>query len=276
MILSFHPCFEADKNILCAGRLPSASDIDAIKSADAVILPQGCTKELYKTACKNCLNVFPNYTARYTYMGKTGQIRLFNRYKAVHPFTEIFSDTEELSSKYPDFMTKEPFQLPFVFKFDWGGEGSAVFLIKSRQDYFNIINKARLFEKTGQTGFLFQQYIENQNKTLRVVVIEDEYISYWRIQKDSRKFYANLSKGAVIDHDFAPELQKKVVQSSRAFCAETGINLAGFDFLFSQEQQPLFLEINYFFGRKGLGGSNIYYELLKAGINRWLAKLQPF
>jgi len=32
----------------------------------------------------------------------------------------------------------------------------------------------------------------------------------------------------------------------------------------------LFLEINYFFGRKGLGGSEAYYKLLQQEIDRWI------
>ena len=46
MIVSFHPLFEADKNIICAGREPGADDLAAIKAAEAVILPQGCRQSL--------------------------------------------------------------------------------------------------------------------------------------------------------------------------------------------------------------------------------------
>ena len=42
MILSFHPCFAGDHNIICAGREPGADDLAAIKKAKAVIVPQGC------------------------------------------------------------------------------------------------------------------------------------------------------------------------------------------------------------------------------------------
>jgi ribosomal protein S6--L-glutamate ligase len=57
MILSFHPCFVADKNIICAGRSPDADDLAAIKAADAVVLPQGCYKSLYEMARGNCTNI---------------------------------------------------------------------------------------------------------------------------------------------------------------------------------------------------------------------------
>jgi ribosomal protein S6--L-glutamate ligase len=36
---------------------------------------------------------------------------------------------------------------------------------------------------------------------------------------------------------------------------------------------PMLLEINYFFGRKGLGGSKAYYKLLHEEIQAWLAEL---
>jgi ribosomal protein S6--L-glutamate ligase len=33
------------------------------------------------------------------------------------------------------------------------------------------------------------------------------------------------------------------------------------------------LEINYFFGRSGLGGSQVYYEILQKEILNWLHRL---
>jgi len=50
--------------------------------------------------------------------------------------------------------------------------------------------------------------------------------------------------------------------------------MAGFDLLFSSERKnrtPLFLEINYYFGRRGLGGSERFYEILNTEITKWLA-----
>ena len=54
MILSFHPCYVADTNRLCAGRDPDEEDLSAIRAADAVVLPQGCRGPLYQMARKNC------------------------------------------------------------------------------------------------------------------------------------------------------------------------------------------------------------------------------
>ena len=100
--------------------------------------------------------------------------------------------------------------------------------------------------------------------------------SYWRVQQDSSDFLANLKAGAVIDDTLHPGLQQVGRTVVSDFCAKTGINLAGFDLLFPEDDKtstPLFLEINYFFGRRGLGGSARYYELVEEAIRTWLREL---
>ncbi len=131
-------------------------------------------------------------------------------------------------------------------------------------------------EKSGQTGFLLQEYIASGRKTLRVVIIGQQAISYWRIQENTAGFYSNLSKGAVIDAEAEPAQQHKAVALVKHLCKRTGINLAGFDVIFSPEREnaePMLLEINYFFGRKGLGGSEAYYRILQNEIQAWLNSL---
>jgi len=87
----------------------------------------------------------------------------------------------------------------------------------------------------------------------------------------------NVIRGATIDHDLFPHLQEKAVRELKKFCSRCGVNLAGFDFLFSTEDenpQPLFLEINYAFRTKGLGGPDKYLELLTRGIRAWLEEIK--
>jgi ribosomal protein S6--L-glutamate ligase len=279
MILSYHPCFEGDKNILCAGREPDESDLAAIKAARAVILPQGCRQSLYEMARGHCKNVFPNYDVRFNYPGKIEQICLFQETQAPHPKTRTYLTVQDFFSSTSD-LQPAICNLPLVFKFDWGGEGDNVFLIRDAQAFQEILQRAAAFEKSGQKGFLIQEYIPHQNRTLRVVIIGAQIISYWRVQKSPENFCANLAKGAVIDTDTDPDLQTNAAASLKNFCKKTGINLAGFDFLFSSDPRsefeintPLFLEINYFFGRSGLGGSERFYELLNAEITRWIQNL---
>jgi ribosomal protein S6--L-glutamate ligase len=276
MILSFHPCFEADENRLCAGRLPDEKDLARIRAADAVVLPQGCSKALYRMVSRNCARFFPDYTARFAYPGKIGQARLFRETGVRHPDTKIFerfSDYVAYCNHNADLLPS----YPFVLKMDWGGEGENVHLIASADALEHHLGRVMAFEATGQQGFLIQCYIPSGFRSLRIVVIYRRYEAYWRIHDQPGNFCASLSKGARMDRDSDPELREMAVQSVREFCAGTHINLAGFDILFSSEDNPpvpLFLEINYFFGRQGIGGSEAYYTLLVEQIHRWIADLK--
>jgi len=275
MIVSYHPLFEADKNIICAGREPNGEDLAAIRAADAVILSQGCYRALYLMARENCSDVFPNYDARFMYPGKIEQIKLFREFKVAHPASEIFSDIAAFQQKYHVGRLKQSFNFPIVFKLDWGGEGETVSLINSVDNLEKILKKTAEYEKSGQTGFILQEYIPSDNRTLRVVIIGQRVISYWRIQENKDSFYSNLNKGAVIDTQLEPGLQHKAVAIINDLCQKTKINLAGFDVIFSSENDdpdPILLEINYFFGRKGFGGSEKYYQILMEEIRNWLAR----
>ena len=270
MILSFHPVFEGNKQIIIAGREPGKTDLEAICAADAVILPQGCKQSLYRMASDHCPRIFPNYDARFAFPGKRMQIQLFREMNALHPQTILFADVHDYLERSASGDLRE-WEFPFVFKFDWGGEGEAVYLVTSADQLNRLLGLAKKSERSGAKGFLFQKYIPSENKTLRVVVIHAAVLSYWRCHPD--RFYSNISGGAVIDKDSDPDRQKTAQETVSAFCRKTRINLAGFDLIFSlnpSDTTPFFLEINYFFGRKGLGGSQQYYDLLTGQITRWI------
>ncbi len=272
MIVSFHPLFEADRNIICAGRLPNSEDLAAIQSAKAVILGQGCYQSLYDMARSHCTNVFPNYDARFKYPGKLGQIKLFRAFDIRHPATEIFANVMSFQRKYHTHNCL-PWQYPVVFKLNWGGEGETVYLIESDEYLQKILKQTAEFEKSDQTGFLLQEYIPSNGRTLRVAVIGRQLISYWRIQPDIDGFHTSLRSGAILASELQSVQQQQAEAAVWKICRATGINLAGFDVIFSTEGEnppPLLLEINYFFGRKGLGGSEAYYKILQTEIQAWL------
>ncbi|OEU52441.1 MAG: hypothetical protein BA872_07025 [Desulfobacterales bacterium C00003060] len=275
MVLSFHPNIVAHKNILCAGRMPNDEDQAAICLSRAVILPQGCSQALYRLCRKYCAKVFPNYDARFDFPGKLGQTRLFQKVGAPFPHTYAFQTVASCYELFGKQTHEFPLDFPCVFKSDWGGEGEGVFLLKTPEALEHALKRAQLIEQSGQKGFLLQEYIHSSGRSLRVVVIGEEFFSYWRVQRDASQFLTNLETGAVIDHDSDPEFQEAAKTTVCDFCAKTGINLAGFDLLFSHNEkppQPLFLEINYFFGRRGMGGSLKYYELVDRAVNLWLKR----
>jgi len=273
MILSFHPIIVADKNILCAGRDPGNDELNAIKQADAVILPQGCRQTLFDMAASHCPHVFPDYHAKFRFPDKIGQAGLFTHFDLPCPRTETFTSLDDFFHKtgHPDHVLN--FVFPFVFKFDWGGEGDTVIRIDSLTDFDKVLEKTAVCERTGQFGFLIQEFIQTDNRSLRVAVIGQQRISYWRTQPDPNQFGTALSKGAEIDMDSDQAVQDSGIKWVDRLCEKTGINLAGIDLIFPQTSgsaDPVFLEINYFFGRKGLGGSEKFYELIQSEVKNWL------
>ncbi len=269
MILSFHPVFVGDQNILCAGRDPGEEERTAIWQAQAVILPQGCRESLYSMASQGPAPVFPDYQARFRYPGKLGQASLFKKASIPHPETLIFPTLKtfrELSIKQ-----NPPFDFPWVFKFDWGGEGHTVYLLKAWQDLDQAVEKAALFEETGQCGFVIQKFIPCGQRCLRAVVLHEKIILYWKISAIESPVMTGMRQGASIDHQVDADVKKQAIAATRNLCKKTGINLAGLDLIFPENNTgPLFLEINHYFGRRGLGGSDNYYRLLTHAINDWL------
>jgi ribosomal protein S6--L-glutamate ligase len=275
MILSFHPLFAADRQIICAGRAPGPDERQAISAATAVILPQACRQDLYEMVRENCALYFPNYDARFAYPGKTGQHLLFKKAGVPHPRTISFSDTRTFRRQYRRIPEDLPFGFPCVFKFDWGGEGETVFPVDSESRLKAFLCTASAFERTGQSGFLVQEMIPTGNRSLRVAVIGRRCVAYWRVQPNRQIWCANLSNGGQIDFITDPELRASAISAVRNFCRFTRIDLAGFDLLFPEgaaSATPFFLEINYFFGRRGLGGSEAYYRILDQEIDNWICQ----
>jgi ribosomal protein S6--L-glutamate ligase len=273
MILSFHPIIEADKNLICAGRAPGAPERAAIQKAAAVIVPQGCAPSLYRMARDHCPHVFPNLDVRFDHPGKCGQVRLFRKLGIAHPPTRLYDSLGQFQSD------GAAVTFPAVIKLDWGGQGETVFKAGDRHELAAALERVRSCEHTHQSGFIVQPYIPHRHRCLRVTVIGTRLIAYWRIQSLPGRFGTSVKRGARIDHHAEPRLQAAGIAVAQHFCTRTGLQLAGFDFIFDQQAldrgriEPLMLEINYFFGRAGLGGSQAFYRILIREVDRWLAGL---
>lgn len=270
MIVSFHPIITAHKNIICAGRAPDETDLEAIRSADAVILPQGCYQSLYEMARANCARLFPNLDVRFDYPGKIGQIHLFEKFSVPHPRSQIFPSLSAYSQHGISI------DFPLVVKLNWGGQGDTVFPVETPGGLESVMEQVAANERSGQMGFLVQEWIPGAERVLRVAVIGTHLESYWRVQPVNGRFGTALSRGGCIDQHADPPLQAAGRAMVRDFCNQTGLQLAGIDLIFDQRRQdqgtiePLMLEINYFFGREGLGGSERYYRILEQEVDAWL------
>jgi ribosomal protein S6--L-glutamate ligase len=264
------------ENRLCAGRDPGPEDLAAVRRARAVLLPQGCRESLYRMAKDNAPHVFPNYDARFAWPGKLGQARLFEAVQVPRPETALFPSVEDFERRasLPADVLQAPF--PWVFKFDWGGEGDFVHAVEDAARLNALLSAAREHEKGGRFGFLLQEYVPHGGRTARAAVLHDIFRVYFRVADDAPLPMASAAKGARIERGKDPAREARCLEAAREFCGKTGINLAGIDLLFREdrpEAAPLLIEVNWFFGRRGLGGSEAYYRLLEEAADRWLGEL---
>lgn len=268
MILSFHPLITGDENINCAGRPPGAEEREAVFSARAVIVPQGVREDLYRLCRSACPLVWPNYDPRFDYPGKVGQALLFAAHGLARPRTVVFPSVEDFNRRRGGALA-----LPCVLKASHGGEGGGVFPVYKRSDLKHALKILAREEAQGRGGFIQQEMIEHGGRDLRVVLVGGRTVACWRWAPPEEGFLTNLSSGGRLDFDSDPDLIELGVRAVREFGGRSGINLAGFDLMFdrrSTEPRPLFIEINYYFGRRALGGSRGYYRLLRQAANRWL------
>jgi ribosomal protein S6--L-glutamate ligase len=279
MIASLHPCIRKDINILCAGRSLTDRERKRLGKARAVILPQGVTAEVYRECRRLVPRVFPNYDLRFGLEGKVGDALLFKYFQVPHPRTLAFGNRESFHNSFPDPDLAPPLLsgYPLVLKGNEGGEGSLVFLIESPRDLQDKLGLL-LGSSFRDQGFVLQEFIDHGGRDLRVVILYDQLFAYWRVQPDPSRFQTNQSQGGTIDPGGDPKLKNEAINAVERFSRRAGINVAGFDILFNRTRNPdtpLFLEINYYFGRRGLGGSLRFYGLFEQAADRWLASGEP-
>jgi ribosomal protein S6--L-glutamate ligase len=272
MILSFHPCLDADAQIILGDQPLSRAHLDLISVAEAIILPQSKAIDLYLACSRSGALVFPSYEMRLGYPGKTGQSLLFKKYRIPHPETLRWKTVQELCDTYPDSLDF-PHSLPFLIKHDTRHEGEGVFFVEDRPDLETALDRLVVLERSGQRGFVTQEYVPCGGNVLRAVIIGKRILTYWKRPQRPGTVVTTIGRGALIDHQWLPELQEKGRARAQDLSIATGINLAAIDFVFSfskEDPDPLALEINYYFARRGLGGTKRYYSLLFEAVVEWL------
>jgi ribosomal protein S6--L-glutamate ligase len=275
MILSFHPCFDADVHVVLGSRSLNAGDLDLINRADAIILPQGRPKDLFKACLNSGAHLFPNYEMRFEYPGKIGQSLLFENLGCSCPETLRWPEVRQYRKTYPN-IENIPHELPFLIKDDQSHEAEGVFFVEDRQSLSSALDFLNRRERSGFLGFVTQAYVPSGGNVLRAVIIGRNIITYWKRPAEPGQIITTISKGATIDHLWRPDLQAKGRAECRSLAGKTGIDLAAVDFVFSfskKDPEPFFLEINYYFGRRGLGGSEKYYQLFHQAIRDWMEEV---
>ncbi|HFQ88906.1 MAG TPA: glutathione synthase [Desulfobulbus sp.] len=268
IVLSFHPTLAGDRFLWEQASL-GTEEIDLIRQARAVLLPQTVSRQLYFLVRHNCPAVFPDYDLRFQWEGKVGDAMLFQTFAAPHPPTRVYPRVEALEQDHPLVgYTRSPLVFPCVVKANRGGEGRYTWLVHDHADLEHVVRRLKALELKGWFGFIIQEYVAGVERDLRVVVMGERLLSYWRINPG---FHKNVARGGTIDPGQEPELQARGRREVASLCRRTGINLAGFDLIFPRgSRRPLFLEINYTFGRRGLGGTQGFQDMLQEEVRRWL------
>ena len=272
MILSFHPCITADHQIILGHRQPDSDDESFISKAELIILPQTCSEKLFAVCAKSNASIFPDYHARFDYPGKVGQSVLFEKESLPQPETFRWNSIDHFIHAIDKSL---PHNYPFLLKEDMRHEAEGIHLIKDVNDIEISLKKMMIKNNLGNVRFVSQEFIHTGGNALRVVIMTDFYISYWKRPGVPGQVISTVSNGARVDKKWRPELQEKSVDMAKRLSERTGINLAAVDFVFNLDDpdpEPLFLEINYSFGRTGLGGTIYYYELLSKAITSWMDK----
>ncbi len=263
MVVSFLPTFKGDLNLFQFEAL-TPELVEILSTAKAVILPPAISPEIY-FFCKNSnIPVFPEYTYRFLYPGKIGQILLFKKLKFPHPETIIVPRLCGIEEN--PFKRSLKVFFPLVLKGNWGNEGSEVFLINNSQELKERFKLIKAWERSGRYGFLFQEYIPTEFDA-RAIVIGEKIFIFFR----KGGFKKNLVQEGMIIPSPRKGLKKRVYELTLDIISKTGFNLVAIDYLF-KENKPVVNEFNFVFGRRALGERR-YEKYLKKAIKSFLNQI---
>jgi ribosomal protein S6--L-glutamate ligase len=257
--LSMNPLVHLEKNLPNLASVENPEVESLIRGAQGVVMPRGITRKRYQKIAAMAKNWFPNLDAKYDYSGKTKQALLFKRLRIRHPVTILYPKPRVLLDTEGKRL---PLDYPFVLKGDNGGGGSTVFPVYCKKDLIDGLHRL-----PAEEALLIQSWVNHRGMDLRVVVVGAKMVSYFRVGGEN--FYNNVCRGGRMHPEIFPELQKRGMAAVARFCHLVRINLAGFDLMFPDEGPPLFIEINFNFGRKGLGGTPGFRKLFREAVELW-------
>ncbi|MEX1032620.1 MAG: hypothetical protein WDZ30_04620 [Cellvibrionaceae bacterium] len=214
-----------------------------LQQADWVLFPEywQLNALIYGLNCR----VFPSQASYLIGHNKIEMTRAFQSVVPEHvPRTRIEPNSEQQREALWQSM-----DLPFVAKLPKSSMGAGVWLITSRQDWFDYC---------ARTEVLYVQEYLPIDRDVRVVVVGDQVLAaYWRLQAEGG-FYNNLARGGAIHTGIVP---KQVTQLALRVAHHLGVNHAGFDIALV-DNYPYLLEFNRLFGTAGIGSNNQEFNKL--------------
>lgn len=199
-----------DKDILLAKML-EACGFPVFNSADAIFY---CDNKGYTDLIlnKNHLRTPLTFTAPLTY--------------------------ERYGYRPTDFTEKiiEQLGFPFIIKELRGSFGQQVYLVHDRDEM------ERVLDRVGYKGILFQEFIAHSaGKDVRINVVGDRVVSSMLRYSISGDFRSNITNGGKSEnYEASPAQQAAAVEACRAL----GLDYAGVDVLFGEDDEPIICEVN--------------------------------
>lgn len=125
---------------------------------------------------------------------------------------------------------------PMIIKECFGSFGQQVYLVKDRQELYNK------FLEIGTRPMLFQEFIHNSfGKDIRLEVVGNQVIASMYRYSDNGDFRANVTNGGKMK----PYEPTKEQEALAVKCCQTiGLDFAGVDILFGENQEPIVCEVN--------------------------------
>lgn len=173
----------------------------------------------------------------------------------------IFYYNRDYYNDYVDNLIKE-LKLPMICKEWFGSWGEQVYLLKSKQDIFDLIDK-----KQGKE-LLFQEFIaECSGQDIRINIVGNQIVACMKRKSHNGDFRANISNGGTMEA-YTPTTDE--INIALKACESVGCDFCGVDILQSKTG-PLVCEINsnaHLLNIYKCTGTNVGKEILKYILNK--------
>lgn len=131
---------------------------------------------------------------------------------------------------------EEQLGFPMIIKECFGSFGQQVYLVKNQKELFS-----KVVELAGRP-FLFQQYIKSSfARDIRIQVVGNQVVAAMYRYSDTGDFRANISNGGKMEN-YEPSKEQK--ELALTVCKKLGLDFAGVDILFDEEEKPILCEVN--------------------------------
>lgn len=131
---------------------------------------------------------------------------------------------------------KNTLEFPFIVKEVFGSFGRQVYMANNASELETIVNEH------SNSPLIFQKYIStSKGRDIRLQVVGDKVVAAMYRYNNSGDFRANLSNGGKVKN-YIPT--KEEADIAIRCCKILGLDFAGVDLLFGEEDEPIVCEVN--------------------------------